>query len=59
MGFAKSRSSLSALDFVKVMNIVEANRVGLNKVQWAIKEIAYAEGLSNHYEAVKERLKEI
>jgi histidinol dehydrogenase len=59
MGFAKSRSSLSALDFVKVINIVEASRAGLNKVQWAIKEIAYAEGLLNHYEAVKERLMEI
>jgi histidinol dehydrogenase len=59
MGFAKSRSSLSALDFVKVINIVEASRVGLTKVRGAIKEIAYAEGLLNHYEAVKERLMEI
>jgi histidinol dehydrogenase len=59
MGFAKSRSSLCALDFVKVINIVEASRGGLKKVRWAIKEIAYAEGLLNHYEAVKERLKEI
>lgn len=59
MGFGKSRSSLSVLDFIKIINIVEATRVGLNKVQWAIKEITHAEGLSNHYEAVKERLKEI
>jgi histidinol dehydrogenase len=58
MGLAKSRSSLSAIDFLKVINTVEASRGGLSRVQWAIKEITYAEGLSNHYEAVKERLKE-
>jgi histidinol dehydrogenase len=58
MEYGKSRSSLSVLDFVKIINIVEATRAGLNRVQWAIKEIAYAEGLSNHYEAVKERFKE-
>jgi histidinol dehydrogenase len=59
MGYGKSRSSLSVLDFVKVINIVEATKAGLTKVQRVIKEIAYTEGLSNHYEAVKERLKEI
>jgi histidinol dehydrogenase len=59
MGYGKSRSSLSVLDFIKVINIVEATKAGLTKVQWVIKEIAYTEGLSNHYEAVKERLKEI
>jgi histidinol dehydrogenase len=59
MGFGKSRSSLSVMDFVKIINIVEATSVGLNKAQWAIKEITHAEGLTNHYEAVKERLKEI
>jgi histidinol dehydrogenase len=59
MGYGKSRSSLSVLDFVKVINIVKATKAGLTKVQWVIKEIAYTEGLSNHYEAVKERLKEI
>src|SRR5918996_1422812 len=58
MEYGKSRSSLSVLDFVKIINIVEATRAGLNRVQWAIKEIACAEGLSNHYEAVKERFKE-
>jgi histidinol dehydrogenase len=59
MGYGRSRSSLSVLDFIKVINIVEATKAGLTKVQWVIKEIAYTEGLSNHYEAVKERLKEI
>jgi histidinol dehydrogenase len=59
MEHGKSRSSLSVLDFVKIMNIVEATGAGLKKVEWAIKEIAYAEGLSNHYEAVKERSKQL
>ena len=59
MGYGKSRSSLSVLDFVKVINIVEATKAGLTKVQWVIKEIAHTEGLPNHYEAIKERLKEI
>jgi histidinol dehydrogenase len=59
MGFGKSRSSLSVMDFVKIINIVEATSAGLNKAQWAVKEITHAEGLTNHYEAVKERLKEI
>jgi histidinol dehydrogenase len=59
MEYGKSRSSLSVLDFVKIMNIVEATGAGLKKVEYAIKEIAYAEGLSNHYESVKERLKDL
>jgi histidinol dehydrogenase len=56
MGLGKSRSSLSVLDFVKIVNIVEATKSGLNKVEWAIKEVASAEGLMNHYEAVRERI---
>ncbi|MDQ3840876.1 MAG: histidinol dehydrogenase [Thermoproteota archaeon] len=59
MGFAKSRSSLSVLDFLKVVNTVEASREELNRVGWAIKEITSAEGLLNHYEAVKIRLRGI
>jgi histidinol dehydrogenase len=56
MGLGKSRSSLSVLDFVKIVNIVEATKSGLNKVEWAIKEVASAEGLMNHYEAARERI---
>ena len=59
MGFARSRSSLSVIDFLKVINTVEASKGALSRVHWAIKEITRAEGLSNHYEAVKERLKGI
>ena len=57
MGFGKSRASLSALDFIKIVNKVEATRPGLKKVESKIREIALAEGLMNHYEAVKERIK--
>ena len=56
-GFGKSRASLSVLDFIKIVNKVEANRSGLKKVESKIREIAFAEGLMNHYEAVKERIK--
>lgn len=55
LGFAKSRASLSVLDFVKVVNRVKVTRAGLAKVEKAVKEIAAAEGLPNHYEAVKVR----
>lgn len=55
LGFAKSRASLSVLDFLKVMNRVQVTKAGLAKVERAVKEIATAEGLSNHYEAVRAR----
>lgn len=57
LGFAKSRASLSVLDFVKVVNRVKVTKAGLAKVEKAVKEIATAEGLPNHYEAVKAREK--
>lgn len=56
-GFGKARSSLSVLDFIKIVNKVEATRSGLKKVESKVMEIALAEGLMNHYEAVKERIK--
>ena len=55
-GFSKARSSLSVLDFIKIVNKVEATRSGLKKVESKVREIALAEGLMNHYEAVKERI---
>lgn len=58
LGFGKSRASLSVLDFVKVVNKVKATKEGLIKVAGPIREIALAEGLANHYEAVKERMRE-
>jgi histidinol dehydrogenase len=56
-GFSKSRASLSVLDFVKIVNMVQATKLGLEKVEPVVKQIATAEGLMNHYEAVRERFK--
>jgi histidinol dehydrogenase len=55
LGFGKSRASLSVLDFVKLVNRVKVSRAGLAKVDSAVKEMATAEGLPNHYEAVRAR----
>ncbi len=56
--FAKSRSSLSALDFVKIVNFVEiGNRRTLEKIAPMLREITLMEGLSNHYEAAIGRIK--
>ena len=57
LGFGKSRASLSVLDFVKVTNRVRVSRTGLAKVDSAVREVATAEGLPNHYEAVRARRK--
>jgi histidinol dehydrogenase len=58
LGFGKSRASLSVLDFVKIVNKVKVSKSGLAKVDRSIKEITSAEGLLNHYEAVKARMSE-
>jgi histidinol dehydrogenase len=56
--FAKSRSSLSVLDFVKIVNFVEiGNRRTLEKIAPMLREITLMEGLSNHYEAAIGRIK--
>ena len=53
-----SPASLSVLDFVKIVNKVKVNKSGLAKVDRSIREITSAEGLLNHYEAVKARMNE-
>ncbi len=58
LGFGKSRASLSVLDFVKIVNTVRATKAGLKKVDRHVREMAAAEGLLNHYEAVKARMDE-
>ena len=55
--FAKSRSALSVLDFIKLVNVIEMNRDALKKISPIIKEITSTEGLFNHYEAVNGRIK--
>ena len=58
LGFGKSRASLSVLDFVKIVNKVRVTKAGLAKVDRSVKEMASAEGLLNHYEAVRARTDE-
>jgi histidinol dehydrogenase len=55
--FGKSKSSLSVLDFVKLVNHITVTKLGLQSVQKYIKELAFAEGLPNHYYAVEERFR--
>ncbi len=56
LGFGKSRASLSVLDFVKIVSTVRATKTGLRKIDRHVREMASAEGLLNHYEAVKARM---
>ena len=58
LGFGRSRASLSVLDFVKLVNRVRVSKSGLAKVSRSVKEMASAEGLLNHYEAVRARTDE-
>jgi histidinol dehydrogenase len=57
LGFGKSRASLSVLDFIRMVTVVQATKLGLAEAESVVKQISTAEGLTNHYEAVKERLK--
>lgn len=56
-GFGKTRGSLSVLDFVKLLTKVETSKKDLRKISKSIRSLALAEGLPNHYEAVRGRLK--
>lgn len=56
--FAKSRASLSVLDFVKIINTIEIDKQTLEHLSPILKEITEMEGLSNHYEAAKGRINE-
>jgi histidinol dehydrogenase len=54
--FAKSRSSLSVLDFIKIINTIEIDKQTLEQISPMLKEITLMEGLSNHYEAANGRI---
>ncbi|WP_428325857.1 histidinol dehydrogenase [Nitrosopumilus sp.] len=55
-GFGKTRGSLSVLDFVKLLTKVETTKKDLEKISKSMKNLTLAEGLPNHYEAVRGRL---
>ena len=56
-GFGKIRGSLSVLDFIKINTQVIASKSSLYKISKYLDVLANAEGLPNHYEAVRGRLK--
>jgi histidinol dehydrogenase len=56
-GFGKTRGSLSVLDFIKIDTQVTATRASLSKISKYLDVFTKAEGLPNHFEAVRGRLK--
>jgi len=56
-GFGKTRGSLSVLDFIKIDTQVTTNRASLSKISKYLDVFTKAEGLPNHFEAVRGRLK--
>ena len=56
-GFGKIRGSLSVLDFIKIKTQVTSSKSSLSKISKYLNVISNAEGLPNHYEAVRGRLK--
>jgi histidinol dehydrogenase len=56
-GFGKTRGSLSVLDFIKISTHVSATRKSLFAIANYLDVLTKAEGLPNHYEAVKGGLK--
>ncbi len=55
-GFGKIRGSLSVLDFIKVNTQIRSSKKSLSKISKHLEALTNAEGLSNHYEAVRGRL---
>ena len=56
-GFGKTRGGLSVLDFLKLQTVVETRKSALSKILDELNTLTDAEGLPNHYNAVKRRLK--
>ncbi|MBI5377498.1 MAG: histidinol dehydrogenase [Thaumarchaeota archaeon] len=56
-GFARARGSLGVLDFMKIRTQIETSKTELKKISKYMKALTTAEGLPNHYEAVRTRLK--
>jgi len=54
--FGKIRGSLSVLDFIKVNTQVSCSKSSLSKISKYLQVLTNAEGLPNHYEAVRGRL---
>ena len=55
-GFGRTRGSLSVLDFVKINTYVKGSKKALGRISKDLQVLTGAEGLPNHYEAVRGRL---
>ena len=55
-GFGKIRGSLSVIDFIKIHTEVIASKTSLSKISKHLDTLTSAEGLPNHYQAVRGRL---
>ena len=56
-GFGKTRGSLSVLDFIKLSTHVTCSKSSLSKISKHLEILTQNEGLPNHFEAVRGRLK--
>ncbi len=56
-GFGKIRGSLSVLDFIKINTQITSSKSSLSIISKYLEILTKAEGLPNHYEAVRGRLK--
>ena len=56
-GFGKIRGSLSVLDFIKINTQVTCSKSSLSKISKHLDILTQNEGLPNHFEAVRGRLK--
>jgi len=54
--FGKTRGSLSVLDFIKINTEVSTSKSVLSKISTHMELFTEAEGLPNHYEAVRGRI---
>lgn len=54
--FGRVRGSLSVLDFLKLHTELASTKNEMKKISHTMETFTKAEGLSNHYEAVRERL---
>jgi histidinol dehydrogenase len=54
--FGRTRGSLGVLDYMKLHTQIESSKLALEKISKYMKALTDAEGLPNHYEAVRGRL---
>ncbi|NND86888.1 MAG: histidinol dehydrogenase [Nitrosopumilus sp.] len=55
-GFGKTRGSLSVFDFIKIKSEISTSKSSIAKISKHLKILTNAEGLPNHFEAVRGRV---